>query len=119
MPRGRSWAISKKISNRYLNDWGDSTELGRSGILMAGIYEAVALVLLGLCAPMLYRVFKGPTIADRVLATDAIGVLVANALALLSVQYGRAIYLDVAIVVAALGFIGTLAIAKVLESGKL
>ncbi len=86
---------------------------------MVGIFEAVAIVLIGLSGALCYRVFKGPTIADRVLATDAMGVLIANALALLSVDFGRSIYLDVAIVVAALGFIGTVAIAKVLESGKL
>ncbi|MFH1470679.1 MAG: monovalent cation/H+ antiporter complex subunit F [Candidatus Micrarchaeota archaeon] len=83
------------------------------------IYGAVSLVLLGLCIPLCYRVFRGPTVADRVLATDAIGVLIANALGLLSVEFGRSIYLDVAIVVAALGFIGTVAISKVLEGGKL
>ncbi|MFH0817659.1 MAG: monovalent cation/H+ antiporter complex subunit F [Candidatus Micrarchaeota archaeon] len=86
---------------------------------MVGIFEAVAVVLIGLCAPLCYRVFKGPTIADRVLATDAMGVLIANALALLAVEFERSIYLDVAIVVAALGFIGTVAISKILESGKL
>jgi len=64
-------------------------------------------------------VFRGPTVADRVLATDAIGVLIANALALLSVEFGRSVYLDVAIVVAALSFIGTVAISKVIEGGKL
>ena len=86
---------------------------------MVGIFEAVAVVLIGLSGVLCYRVFKGPTVADRVLATDAMGVLIANALALLSVDFGRSIYLDVAIVVAALGFIGTVAIAKVLESGRL
>jgi multicomponent Na+:H+ antiporter subunit F len=88
-------------------------------MIMVGIFESVALVLLGLCIPLCYRVFKGPTVADRVLATDAMGVLIANALALLSVQFERQIYLDVAIVVAALGFAGTVAISKVLEGGKL
>lgn len=83
------------------------------------IFFAVAVVLAGLCTVLMYRVFKGPTVADRVLASDAAGVLIANALALLSVEYGRAIYLDVAIVVAALGFIGTVAIAKIYGSGKL
>ena len=81
------------------------------------LYVATALLLLS--GALLYRVFKGPTLADRVLATDAIGILIADALALLSVEYGRAIYLDVAIVVSALGFIGTVAIAKVLLDGRL
>ena len=85
---------------------------------MTGIFEAVAIVLSGLSFILLYRVVRGPTVADRVLATDAMGVLLANAMALLSVEYQRAIYLDVAIVVAALGFIGTVAIAKIVESGK-
>ncbi len=86
---------------------------------MVSIFVAVAVVLFGLCGALCYRVFKGPTVADRVLATDAMGVLIANALALLSVEFQRSIYLDIAIVVAALGFVGTVAIAKVLESGKL
>lgn len=99
--------ISRKTLRQCWND------------MMLGMFGAVALVLAGLAAILLYRVFKGPTVADRVLASDAAGVLVANALALLSVEYMRAIYLDVAIVVAALGFIGTVAIARVYEMGKL
>jgi multicomponent Na+:H+ antiporter subunit F len=83
------------------------------------IFEAVALVLLGLCGALLYRVFRGPTIADRVLATDAAGVMVVNSLALLSVEYGRPFYLDVAVIIAALGFVGTLVIAKLTEDGRL
>jgi len=83
------------------------------------IFGAVATVLGGVCLILLYRVFKGPTVADRVAAGDSVGVILANSLALLSVEYSRSFYLDVAIVVGTLGFIGTLVIARMMEEGKL
>ncbi len=83
------------------------------------IFGAVATVLGALGLVLLYRVVRGPTVADRIAAGDAIGVLIANSLALMSVAYSRSFYLDVAIVVAVLGFIGTVVISRMMESGKL
>ncbi|MBZ4662346.1 MAG: cation:proton antiporter [Caloramator sp.] len=80
-------------------------------IIVSIFYILLALVLS-------YRVFKGPSAVDRVVAADSIDLLTVVALVLFSVFSKRAIYLDIALTVAILGFIGTLLISKYLE-GKL
>ena len=67
---------------------------------------------------LLYRVFKGPSVVDRAVAADSIDVLSDMALVLFALYSGRGIYLDIALVTAVLGFIGSTMVAKYLE-GKL
>ncbi len=80
------------------------------------VIAAVFFVILALV--LMYRVIAGPTMADRVLAADAMDVLVVVALALYSLYTGRGVYLDIAIVAAIFGFVGTVFAARYLE-GKL
>lgn len=77
-----------------------------------------AIIYIVLALALFYRVIKGPSVVDRVVAADSIDVLTSCALVLYSVYTGRSIYLDVAMIVAVLGFLSTLLIAKYLE-GKL
>lgn len=78
----------------------------------------VSILYIILAIALLYRVFKGPHAVDRVVAGDSIDILTVVALVLFSVYSGRGIYLDIALSLAILGFIGTLLISKYLE-GKL
>ena len=72
-------------------------------IFLAICFAALALILL-------IRLFGGPSAADRAL-TDM-------ALVLFALYSGRSIYLDIALVTAVLGFIGSVLIGRYLE-GKL
>ncbi len=81
---------------------------------MIGLLIA-AIVLVVLAVVLLYRIFRGPTAADRIAALDALDLLVALALALYSLYTGRGIYLDIALVVALLGFIGTVFVGRYME----
>jgi len=63
----------------------------------------------------LFRIFRGPTPADRAVATDAVGILVIGFCAILAVYTNKDWYLDIAIAWALQSFIGTLALAKFLE----
>jgi multicomponent Na+:H+ antiporter subunit F len=72
----------------------------------------IAIFAILLCA---IRAVLGPTAPDRVVAVDAIAVLMVASMVLLGVDYRASIYLDVALVYAFLSFLGTLAIAKYLE----
>lgn len=63
----------------------------------------------------LYRIFRGPTAADRSVATDILGILVVGFCAILAVYTNRDWYMDIAIAWALQSFIGTLALAKFLE----
>ena len=79
------------------------------GLLIAAIILVVLAVLL------LWRIFRGPTAADRICALDALDLLLALALALYSLYTGRGIYLDIALVVALLGFVSTVFVGRYLE----
>jgi len=74
-----------------------------------------AIILVVLAIALLYRVFRGPTAADRIAALDALDLILALALALYSLYTGRGIYLDIALVVALLGFVGTVFVGRYIE----
>jgi multicomponent Na+:H+ antiporter subunit F len=63
----------------------------------------------------LWRVLKGPTPADRVVAIDILGILVLGFCAILGIATGRDWYIDIGIAWALQSFISTLALAKYLE----
>ena len=74
-----------------------------------------AIVCVVFALALIYRLVKGPTAADRLLTADAIDLLTAIALVLYSLYTGRVIYMDVALVMALLGFVGTVFTARYLE----
>ncbi|MEI6630996.1 MAG: monovalent cation/H+ antiporter complex subunit F [bacterium] len=63
----------------------------------------------------LFRILKGPTPADRAIATDVLGILVIGFCAILAVYTGRDWYMDIAIAWGLQSFIGALALAKFIE----
>ncbi|MCQ2565845.1 MAG: monovalent cation/H+ antiporter complex subunit F [Clostridia bacterium] len=82
-----------------------------TGLLWFAICFAVlALVLL-------YRVIKGPSVVDRAVAADSVDILSDMALVLYALYTGRSVYLDIALVTAILGFVGSVMVAKYLEGG--
>ena len=66
---------------------------------------------------ILWRFLKGPDAANRILALDTLTVLFIALLALLALFFGRAIYLDVALVFALVGFAGVILFGRFLEKG--
>ncbi len=77
-------------------------------VYFAAFYIFCALLLL-------FRLWKGPSAVDRTLTCDCIDVLTDVALVLYAMYSGRGIFLDVALVTAVLGFVGTTLISKYLE----
>ncbi len=77
-----------------------------------------AAMITGFCAfLMLGRLVAGPTIPDRVVALDSINTLVIALMIMLAVVYDSIVMVDVAIVYAALSFVGTMFIARYVEGG--
>jgi multicomponent Na+:H+ antiporter subunit F len=75
-----------------------------------------AFVLLGIGAlAALARLLLGPTVADRVVATDLLLTLLVGAAVVESARSGQQVYLVVAVVVALVGFLGTASVARYLE----
>jgi multicomponent Na+:H+ antiporter subunit F len=65
----------------------------------------------------LWRFFKGPSTADRVIAFDVLTIISVTGIALVALAEGRGIYLDVALVYALLSFLGVIVVARYLERG--
>jgi multicomponent Na+:H+ antiporter subunit F len=61
------------------------------------------------------RLARGPSLPDRVVALDVITVIVAGILAVNTIDSGRAVFLDAAIVLALMSFLGTVAFGRYLE----
>ena len=73
-------------------------------------------IMIFLC---LYRAYKGPTAADRVISINIIGTKTVTIIALVSYVYSIEFFLDVALVYALISFIAQVGIAKYLEKGAL
>ena len=67
----------------------------------------------------LFRVVRGPSIADRMVGIDIFGILVVGICAILAIQTQRSFILDIGIAWIILSFIGTLTLAKYLSGKKL
>lgn len=73
----------------------------------------IALILLGLALLIsTVRIVIGPTLADRVLALDLMTVVAMGFIGAVAVRTGLMLYLDIAIALALLGFLATVALAR-------
>ena len=76
----------------------------------------VALTMLAVAVGLTFiRLAKGPTVPDRVIAIDLIGVLLVCLLVLMAGVTAQQAFLDVAMVVALISFVGTVAYARYIE----
>ncbi|MDY7100077.1 MAG: monovalent cation/H+ antiporter complex subunit F [Actinomycetota bacterium] len=71
------------------------------------------LAVAGLLA--LARVLRGGTLADRVVGLDTAALAVVAGLAVNAAASGDGIFLDVLVVMALLGFVGTMFVARFIE----
>lgn len=77
---------------------------------------AIALGGLGVSAGLcLVRVLLGRTIADRIVALDSVLIMVAGGIAVYSARIGSGEYLGLLFVIALMGFIGTVGVARFME----
>ena len=80
---------------------------------------AVAQVLLALsmlCAT--FRLLRGPRAQDRVLGFDSLYISAMLLLLTFGIRSGSTLYFEAAMVIALLGFVGTVALAKFLMRGE-
>lgn len=85
---------------------------------MLEIISQVTLVTLGAALLVAFaRLVTGPTLPDRIVAMDLIGMLVVGVIVVLAGWSGVHATLDAAIVIALVGFLGTVAYATYVERG--
>lgn len=74
-----------------------------------GLLLAVALILAG------WRMVRGPGFADRIIALDMLTAIAVGLAALTAAATGRGAFLDIALGIALINFVATLAFAAFLE----
>lgn len=78
----------------------------------------IALALFGVAiAIALIRIIIGPSLPDRVIALDMIGVNLVSGIAIISVLFDTSAFLEVILILGILAFISTIAFSKFMERG--
>lgn len=86
--------------------------------MMVFIWVCLILIVLSMVG-VLYRVFRGPSVPDRLISLDGIGVMLISAIALLSILFDTRFFIDVILLIAIMSFIGTVSFSKFIERGEI
>jgi multicomponent K+:H+ antiporter subunit F len=80
----------------------------------------LALAMLGIALVLnAWRLFYGPDATDRILALDTLYINAAAVIVLFGVHIGRPEFFEAALLIALLGFVSTMALAKFLLRGDI
>jgi multicomponent K+:H+ antiporter subunit F len=82
---------------------------------------AIAAAQIFLCVAMgcaAFRILRGPRAQDRVAGFDTLSSNTMLLLLILGIRSGEALYFEAALILAVLGFVGTVALAKFLLRGE-
>jgi len=83
------------------------------GYLVDGV-----LVTLGISLVLTFiRLVYGPTLPDRVIALDLVGIITVGIISVFAIETNQPVYLIVAVVLALIAFIGTMAFAFFIAKG--
>lgn len=87
---------------------------------MLNVAVLLAMALLGVALLLnTWRLYRGPDATDRILALDTLYINAAAAIVLYGVHIGRAEFFEAALLIALLGFVSTMALAKFLLRGDI
>lgn len=80
----------------------------------------IALLLLSIAIALnLWRLIIGPSLPDRILALDTMYINAIALLVLFGIYQGSSVYFEAALLIAVMGFIGTVALSKYLLRGDI
>ena len=83
-------------------------------VLQTSIFLAFSILLLAFVFALL-GLFRGPSSSDQIVALDLIASIVMGFILLYSLLVEREIYFDIAIIIAMISFLGTIAISIYLK----
>lgn len=86
-------------------------------MMTIALYSSISMVTLATLLNV-YRLIKGPDAPDRVLALDTLYINAIALIILLGIALGTRMYLEAALLIAVMGFVGTVAMAKYLKRGS-
>lgn len=81
--------------------------------------NAGLVVVSALCILCSYRTIRGPTVPDRVVALDAIATNIVAIAVLFALKTGRGLFVTVSLVLAIIGFLSTVVVAKFITEGSI
>jgi multicomponent Na+:H+ antiporter subunit F len=85
----------------------------------AGSLSIVTIIVLSMLCIALFlaflRLLRGPTLPDRVVALDLIALLSVGFIAIYDIVTNDTVFLDVALALALIAFVGTVAFARYME----
>lgn len=80
----------------------------------------IAMGMVGLAIALnLIRIVLGPSLPDRILALDTMYVNAIALLILFGIHQGADVYFEAALLIAVMGFVGTVALSKYLLRGDI
>ena len=92
------------------------TAAAPGGSQLVGTTAVAVLVVLSAALLLAFvRIARGPSLPDRVVALDLGGSLVVGIIAAYGILAAQPVYLDVAVALALIAFLGTVAFARYLE----
>ncbi|HZH59370.1 MAG TPA: Na(+)/H(+) antiporter subunit F1 [Metabacillus sp.] len=84
------------------------------------IIMTISLIIVAISTFLyVYRLVKGPSTPDRVIALDAIGINLIGITAIISIVLNTSAFVEVILLLGILAFIGTVAFSKFLEKGEI
>jgi multicomponent Na+:H+ antiporter subunit F len=87
-----------------------------NGARVLAVVEPVVFVMIGVALLLVFvRLARGPSLSDRVIALDLMAMLAVVLIAMVAFEADQAVFLDAAIVLALVAFLGTVAFARYLE----
>lgn len=86
--------------------------------MSAAIYFGVGCLGIAM-ALNLYRLVVGPDATDRVVALDTLYINAIGMLVLVGIYLDSAVFFEAALLIAMMGFVGTVALAKYLRRGSI
>jgi len=87
--------------------------------LVALVLEAALVLSAAMTLAVGYRVVRGPTTPDRVVGLDTVGTNVVAIAVLYALLTGQAFFVDVSLVLAIIGFLTTIAVARYVTEGDI
>lgn len=87
---------------------------------MLSIAVTIAIGMVGLAMALnIYRLVKGPSVPDRILALDTLTINTIALVMLIGIVHASNAYFEAALLIAMMGFVGTIALCKFLLGGNI